>query len=215
MAPYLAAYERVAELIRALRLADLAVERVDCGGGLGIPYRAEPAATPEALAGAINRNLGGLRLSLMIEPGRWLVGPAGVLLTSVILVKQAIPRRFVVLDAAMNDLIRPAMYDAWHAILPTDPVDAVAPLSAADVVGPVCETGDTFATNRDLPSLKPGARLAILDCGAYGSVMSSTYNARPLAAQVLVAGHEWSVIRRRQTLSSLWEAETMPEFLQP
>jgi diaminopimelate decarboxylase len=113
----------------------------------------------------------------------------------------------------MNDLIRPAMYDSWHEIVPLDSVDALGALSPADIVGPVCESGDTFATDRPLPALRPGAGVAFLDCGAYGSVMSSTYNARPLAAQVLVAGHEWAVIRPRQTLSSLWEAETMPGFL--
>jgi len=197
-----------------LREDGFAPERVDCGGGLGIPYRAEPAATPEALAGAIRQTLGGLGVSFMVEPGRWLVGPAGVLLTSVILVKQADPRRFVVLDAAMNDLIRPAMYDAWHECVALNAVDALGEPIPTDIVGPVCETGDTFARDRNLPPLRPGAGVAILDCGAYGSVMSSTYNARPLAAQILVAGHEWSVIRPRQTLSSLWEAETMPGFLQ-
>jgi len=214
MAPYLAAYARVAALIGGLREAGFAPERVDCGGGLGIPYRAEPAATPEALAGAIRQTLGGLGLSLIVEPGRWLVGPAGLLLTSVILVKQASPRRFVVLDAAMNDLIRPAMYDAWHEFVPLNAADALGEPIPTDIVGPVCETGDTFATNRTLPAPSAGAGLAILDCGAYGSVMSSNYNARPLAAQVLVAGHQWSVIRPRQTLSSLWEAEMVPEFLQ-
>jgi len=213
MAPYLAAFTRVAELVTALRAAGLSPERVDCGGGLGIPYRDEAASLPEALAGAMRRTLGGLGLSLMVEPGRWLVGPAGVLLTSVVLVKQAQPRRFVVLDAAMNDLIRPAMYDAWHGIVPLSPVDAVAPLSPADVVGPVCETGDTFATDRALPPLRPHANMAILDVGAYGAVMSSTYNARPLAAQVLVQGSEWSVIRPRQTHHAMWQAERVPEFL--
>jgi diaminopimelate decarboxylase len=214
MAPYLAAYARVAELVGALRADGLTVARVDCGGGLGIPYRVEPAASPAALAGAIRQTLGALGVSLMMEPGRWLVGPAGVLLSSVILVKQAVPRRFVVLDAAMNDLIRPAMYEAWHEFVPLDPVDALDVRTPADVVGPVCETGDTFATNRPMPALRPGAKMAILDAGAYGSVMSSTYNARPLAAQVLVAGHEWAVIRPRQTLSALWEAEMIPGFLQ-
>ncbi len=213
MAPYVAAFTRVAELIHALREAGFAPARVDCGGGLGIPYRNEPASTPAALAGAIRTTLGGLGVRLMIEPGRWLVGPAGVLLTSVILVKHAAARRFVVLDAAMNDLVRPAMYDAWHEIVPLSPIDAQGALSPADVVGPVCETGDTFATDRMLPALAPNANMAILDAGAYGAVMSSTYNARPLAAQVLVDGAFWSVIRPRQTIESLWETELVPEFL--
>ena len=211
MAPYRAAYARAADMVRALRGSGLVVSRVDCGGGLGIPYRGEPAALPEALAGAIRAELGGLDLKLMIEPGRWLVGPAGLLLSRVILVKPAAPRRFVVLDAAMNDLLRPAMYDAWHGIVPVGAAAAVAtPLSPVDVVGPVCETGDTFTRDRMLPPLAADDVVAILDAGAYGAVMSSTYNARPLAAQVLVSGDRWTVIRPRQAVQDLWAGETIP-----
>ena len=147
----------------------------------------------------MNGALHNLDVRLVMEPGRWLVGPAGVLLASVVLVKQTPGSRFVVLDAAMNDLVRPAMYDAWHGIVPVSPVDAVAPVGPADVVGPVCESGDTFARSRLLPPLAPGARVAILDAGAYGSVMSSTYNARPVAAEVMVDGSNWSVIRDRDS----------------
>ncbi len=213
MAPYRAAYSRLAELVRALRAAGQAVHMVDCGGGLGIGYRGEPAASPAAFAGAIRATLGGMDLSLAIEPGRWLVGSAGLLLTSVILVKTTGSRRFVVLDAAMNDLLRPAMYEAWHGIVPVSAVDAVQPVAAADVVGPVCESGDTFARGRCLPPLARNARLAILDAGAYGSVMSSTYNARPLAAEVLVDGGRWSVIRARQPVEALWAGEAIPDWL--
>ncbi len=213
MAPYRAAYARTADLVRALRAAGQRVQVVDCGGGLGIPYRNEPAASPAALAGAIRATLGGLDVRLAMEPGRWLAGPAGVLLTSVVLSKTTAGRRFVVLDAAMNDLARPAMYDAWHGMVPVSAVDAVRAVSPADVVGPVCETGDTFARARALPALAPNARLAILDAGAYGSVMSSTYNARPLAAEVMVDGSRWSVIRTRQPVEALWAAETIPEWL--
>ncbi len=213
MTPYRAAYARAAELVRDLRAAGQIVRMVDCGGGLGIGYRDEPAATPAAFAGAIRATLGGMGLELAVEPGRWLVGSAGLLLASVVLVKATGNRRFVVLDAAMNDLLRPAMYDAWHGVVPLSAVDAVQPTSPADIVGPVCESGDTFARGRALPALARNARLAILDAGAYGSVMSSTYNARPLAAEVLVDGNRWSVIRARQPMEALWAGETVPDWL--
>jgi diaminopimelate decarboxylase len=213
MAPYRAAYARVAGLVRELRAAGLLVHMVDCGGGLGIGYRDEPAASPHAFAGAIRATLGGMDLNLAVEPGRWLVGTAGLLLASAVLVKTTGARRFVVLDAAMNDLLRPAMYDAWHGIVPVSAVDAAQAVAPCDIVGPVCESGDTFARGRALPPLGRNARLAILDAGAYGSVMSSTYNARPLAAEVLVDGDRWSVIRARQPLEALWAGETIPDWL--
>ena len=221
VAPYRAAYARIAELVVALRAAGLAVECVDCGGGLGIGYADEPGGNPAALAGAIRASLKDLDLRLMVEPGRWLVGPAGVLLASVVLEKKVgtstAGSRFVVLDAAMNDLIRPAMYDAFHGIVPLSAVDALRPASSADVVGPVCESGDTFARSRPLPPLAASARVAILDAGAYGAVMSSTYNARPLAAEVMLdpaaspAG--FTVIRPRQSLEALWAQEIVPDWL--
>ncbi len=213
MAPYRAAYARVAGLVRELRAAGLPVRMVDCGGGLGIGYRDEPAASPAAFAGAIRATLGGMDLELAVEPGRWLVGTAGLLLASAVLVKTTGARRFVVLDAAMNDLLRPAMYDAWHGIVPVSAADAAQAVAPCDIVGPVCESGDTFARGRDLPPLGRNARLAILDAGAYGSVMSSTYNARPLAAEVMVDGGRWSVIRARQPLEALWAGETVPDWL--
>ena len=211
--PYRAAYARTAALVRILREAGQTVEIVDCGGGLGIGYRNEPAPTPAALAGAIRAAFGDLDVTLAVEPGRWIVGQAGLLLSSVLLQKHTGSRRFVVLDAAMNDLLRPAMYDAWHGVVPVGAADAAAPLSAADLVGPVCETGDTFARNRHLPHLRMHARVAILDAGAYGSVMSSTYNARPQAAEVLVDDGRWSTIRPRQAMESMWENESVPDWL--
>jgi diaminopimelate decarboxylase len=192
LAPYRAAYARLAELVRALRADGLQVGTIDCGGGLGIPYRDEPAPLPAALAGAIHGALHDLNVRIVLEPGRWLVGPAGVLVASVILAKHAQGSRFIVLVAA---------------------VDAVAPVAPADVVGPVCESGDTFARDRMLPALASGARVAILDAGAYGSVMSSAYNARPMAAEVMVNGSEWSVIRERDSHADLWRAERMPHWL--
>jgi diaminopimelate decarboxylase len=213
LAPYRAAYARLAELVRAIRADGLTVEVVDCGGGLGIPYRDEPAPLPAALAGAIRGALHDLDVRIVLEPGRWLVGPAGVLLASVILAKQTQGSRFIVLDAAMNDLVRPAMYEAWHGIVPVAAADAAGAVAPADVVGPVCESGDTFARDRMLPLLGAGARVAILDAGAYGAVMSSAYNARPVAAEVMVDGSNWSVIRAREGHADLWRGETVPHWL--
>jgi diaminopimelate decarboxylase len=213
LAPFRAAFGRVAELVARLRAAGHGVTRVDCGGGIGIPYGAEGAPSLAGFAGALAETLGGLGLDLMLEPGRWLVAPAGVLLASVVLAKQTGARRFIVLDAAMNDLIRPAMYDAWHGIVPVSAADAAAPAIAADIVGPVCETGDTFARDRSLPALGPEALVAILDAGAYGAVMSSTYNARPLAAAALVDGTRFAAITPRQEITELWSRETVPEWL--
>jgi diaminopimelate decarboxylase len=213
MGAYATAYRALADLVRDLRAQGLEVERVDCGGGLGIPYRHEPAPAPAALAGAIRAALGNLGVKLMVEPGRWICGPAGVLLTSVILSKTTAGRRFVILDAAMNDLVRPAMYEAWHGIVPVSPTDFVAPTAPCDVVGPVCETGDTFARNRGLPPLEPGSLVAFLDAGAYGASMSSTYNARPLAAEVLVDGARFAVVRERQTQDALLAGQRVPEWL--
>ena len=213
MAAYRAAYARVAELARALLARGLPIERLDCGGGLGIPYRDEIAPPPAALAGAIGTTLGPLGLPVMLEPGRWIAGPAGVLLASVVLQKRGQDRRFVVLDAAMNDLVRPAMYEAWHGILPLAPDALHAPLSPAEVVGPVCETGDTFARGRPLPDLPPGALVAFLDAGAYGATMSSTYNARPLATEVMVDGHRWAVTRPRQSHEALLAGQVVPDWL--
>jgi diaminopimelate decarboxylase len=210
LGPYRDAFARIAGLVLALREKGLRVSTVDCGGGLGIPYRNEPAPTPAGLAACMKAAFGKLDVRLAMEPGRWLVGPAGVLLASVVLVKQSPPERFIVLDAGMNELVRPAMYDAWHGIVPVSGTDAVAPPIPASVVGPVCESGDTFARSRLLPPLAPKARVAILDAGAYGAVMSSTYNARPLAAEVWVDNERWSVIRERQPVETLWERERLP-----
>jgi len=213
MSAYRAAYARLAELVETLRAQGLPVKQVDCGGGLGIPYRDEPAPSPEALAGAIKASLGHLDLPVMLEPGRWIAGPPGLLLASVILQKLGAGRRFLVLDAAMNDLIRPAMYEAWHGILPVGPAEFAAPVAPADIVGPVCETGDTFARGRALPSMSPGALVALLDAGAYGAAMSSTYNMRPLAAEVLVDGGRFAVTRDRQSYEALLAGNRIPAWL--
>lgn len=214
-APFRAAYGRIADLVHMVRQAGHTVSLVDCGGGLGVCYRDETEGSPRALAHAIRVTLGGLGLQLVVEPGRWLVAPAGVLLSRVLLVKQGAAGSppFVVLDAAMNDLLRPSLYEAWHGVLPVSPRDALRPPMATHLVGPVCETGDTFARDRPLPALQAGARVAILDTGAYGAVMSSTYNARPLAAQALVDGGRWTGIRARQPVEQLWAGEIVPDWI--
>ncbi len=209
-APYARAYARAAEMVRGLREAGQRVALLDLGGGLGIGYRDEPGISLAAFAQVVRRELGGLGLRLMLEPGRYLVGPAGVLLASVVLEKRAGAKRFVVLDAGMNDLLRPSLYDSYHGILPVDPVDFRKALSPADVVGPVCETGDIFAAGRLLPPLAPGAKLALLDTGAYGAVMSSGYNARLRAAAVLLDGGHIHLITPRQEIAALWADEIVP-----
>ena len=214
-APFRAAYGRIADLVRALRDGGRTVSLVDCGGGLGVSYRDEVEGSPRALAGAIRATLGALDVRLVVEPGRWLAAPAGLLLSSVLLVKRGSDGAppFVVLDSAMNDLLRPSLYEAWHGLLPLSARRAAGPVAPAHVVGPVCESGDTFARARPLAALEAGDRVAILDTGAYGAVMSSTYNARPLAAQALVDGARWTTIRPRQRTSALWRDEIVPEWL--
>jgi len=208
-APYATAYAKAASMIQHLRSHHFDVSVLDLGGGLGIGYGDEPGLSLAAFAATVKREVGDLGLSLLLEPGRYLVGPAGLLLASVILEKQT-TKRFIILDAAMNDLLRPALYDSYHGILPVSPVDFQRPATPADVVGPVCETGDSFATNRHLPPLAAGARVAILDAGAYGAVMSSPYNARPRAAAVLIDHGTTHLITPRQTLDDLWSHEQIP-----
>jgi diaminopimelate decarboxylase len=215
LAPFRESFSLVAGLAREIRAAGLPLARVDCGGGLGVAYRNEPAPTPEglagALAGAFRGPMGGSNVELLLEPGRWLLAPAGLLLATVVRVKPGPERPFIVLDTGMNDLIRPALYDSWHGIIPLAP-DPAEP-APADIVGPICESADTFATARAMPPLAPGDRVAILDAGAYGRVMGSAYNARPRAAEAMVAGERWALIRPRPPLASLWADELVPSWL--
>ncbi|MBO7073148.1 MAG: diaminopimelate decarboxylase [Acetobacter sp.] len=211
MDPYRAAYDRMASLVRAARDQGLSVRVVDCGGGLGISYNTLPEAQPEDLAKVIHTTLGALDVQIALEPRRLIVGPAVVLLSRVILRKEqgmAVP--FLVIDSAMNDLLRPSLYEAWHGILPLSAKAFQQPLEKTHVVGPVCESSDCFAKNRLLPRLQRQDYLAILDTGAYGSVMSSTYNSRPLAAHVLIENSCWKIIRERQTIEDLWRGELSP-----
>ncbi len=207
--PYALAYAKAADMVRSLRAQGQEVTVLDLGGGIGIGYHDEPGMNLAAFAAVVKREVGGLGVKLLMEPGRYIVGPAGLLLASVVLQKQA-GKRFVVLDAAMNELMRPAMYEAWHGILPVDAVLFHGPARPADVVGPVCESADCFAKNRMLPDLATGTRVALLDAGAYGAVMSSSYNARPRAAAVLLADGQSRLITPRQRPEDLWADEILP-----
>lgn len=210
--PFEAAYRRVLDLIDALRADGVAVTRLDLGGGFGIPYDDGIAFALPPYASMVRRVAGNRGLELIVEPGRWLVGPAGLLLARVTLVKRTAQQRFVVLDAGMNDLLRPALYDARHGIVPVSAVDAAGVAHPAEVVGPVCESSDRFG-DYALPELAPGALVAILDAGAYGAAMSSTYNGRPFAAQLLIERGTPHVIRMRQGIEDLWRDEIVPDRL--
>ena len=213
MGPFRTAYGRLASLVGALRAGGMRVDAIDCGGGLGVAYQGEAEALPEAWAGAIGAAFGGLDVALAIEPGRWLVASAGLLLARVIRTKrEGMERPIVVLDAAMNDLVRPAMYDAWHGIVPVDAADWVRAPERADIAGPVCESSDVFGRDRWLAPLADDALVAILDAGAYGAVMSSTYNARPRAAQVLVEAGRAQLITSRGRPEALFEGEIVPQM---
>jgi len=211
MAPFEAAMARVAELVRQLRADGHEIKFVDAGGGLGIPYeRSDELEFPErvaAYAEALLRPLRGLKVHLLLEPGRAIVGSAGVLLTRVLYRKTSEKNKFLVVDAAMNDLLRPALYDAYHEIVPLRlPKEEVE--ETVDVVGPVCESGDFLAQDRRLPVVHAGDLLAVLDTGAYGMVLASNYNTRPRPAEVLVDGKSVRLIRRRETVDDLLRQES-------
>ncbi len=210
-APFGEAISRVAELVRKLRADGHKIDYVDAGGGLGIPYESDTGADfskqVSSYARALTRPLKHLGIRLLLEPGRSIVGPAGALLTSVIYKKANNGKRFLIVDAAMNDLIRPALYGAYHEIVPVVLQAGSSKRETTDIVGPVCETGDFFARDRELPAAQEGELLAILDAGAYGTVLGSNYNTRPRAAEVLVSGKSAKLIRRRETISDLLRAE--------
>lgn len=213
--PFRAAFERVVELVHALRADGHDIKRLDLGGGLGILYRDEEVPAVGAYAGMVKSITGNLGCHVTLEPGRALVGNAGILVTRVIFRKTGLHREFLIVDAAMNDLIRPSLYDAWHTILPVVEPSSDAPGSPIDVVGPVCESGDTFAVQRVLPHLDQEDLVAFLSAGAYGAVMSSSYNTRPLIPEVLVSGADHAVVRRRPTVEEMLAAERVPAWLDP
>ena len=214
LGPSRLAFERLAELVRELRAEGLAVQRADLGGGLTVPYEdGDPAVSPAEYAQAVGDVFGKLDLALAFEPGRFLVGAGGVLVAAVEYVKEGPGHPVVVVDAAMNDLIRPALYEAFHDIVPVREPGRNASPSPADVVGPVCESTDTFAKARGLPPLGEGDLVAFKTAGAYGAVMASTYNTRPLVPEVLVSGDRFDVIRARPSHEAMLALDTIPEWL--
>lgn len=211
--PFRAAFNRVGRLIRELRDSGLTVERLDLGGGLGITYRNETPPHPDEYAAMVRETTAGLNVELTVEPGRLLVGNAGILVTAVIFDKRTAAKRFVVVDAAMNDFIRPSLYNAEHRVIPVRTRPDADGSKIADVVGPVCETGDVLARNAALPELAPGDLLAIETAGAYGAVMSSSYNTRLPIAEIMVKDDNFCVIRPRPDYESLLSLDRMPTWL--
>ena len=215
LAPFELAYRKVAELTETLRADGHEIVRLDLGGGLGIPYTRsnEAPPLPSDYGDLIRRTVGHLGCEVEIEPGRLISGNAGVLLSKVIYVKSGEGRNFLILDGAMNDLIRPAMYEAWHDIVPVREPQAGAEQALYDIVGPVCESGDTFAKERAMPAVAAGDLVAFRSAGAYGAVMASEYNSRPLVPEVLVKGDQFAVIRPRPSYEEMIGRDTLPEWL--
>lgn len=213
--PFETAFGKVVEMVEALRSDGHTIANVDLGGGLGIPYTRDnnPPPEPAAYAALIRKVASHLGAKFIFEPGRMITGNAGILVSSLIYNKQGHDRQFLICDAAMNDLIRPALYDAYHEIIAVREPAPDADFAPADVVGPICESGDTFATARSLPPLAAGDQIAMLSAGAYGAVQSGTYNSRPLIAEVLVDGDKWATVRPRQTLDDLLGLDQMPDWL--
>jgi diaminopimelate decarboxylase len=213
--PFEAAYLKIAELTRSLRADGHDIRRLDLGGGLGIPYERSNAAPPLPMeyGEMVRRTVGELGCEIEIEPGRLIAGNAGLLVTEVVYVKRGEGRDFLILDAAMNDLVRPAMYGAWHDIVPVREAAPGVDLHPFDVVGPVCETGDTFARGRPMPPLSEGDLVAFRSAGAYGAVMASEYNTRPLIPEVMVRDDHFAVIRRRPSFEEIIGRDSIPSWL--
>ncbi|WP_224816925.1 diaminopimelate decarboxylase [Hasllibacter sp. MH4015] len=213
--PFEIAYKKVAELTHALRADGHEISRLDLGGGLGIPYERSNTAPPLPLeyGEVIKRTVGDLGCEIEIEPGRLISGNAGLLVASTIYVKHGEDRDFLILDAAMNDLIRPAMYGAWHDMVPVVEPAPGAEQTPYDIVGPVCESGDTFAKQRNLPAMAEGDLIAFRSAGAYGAVMSSEYNSRPLIPEVMVNGDQFAVIRARPSFDDMINRDTIPTWV--
>ncbi|MEM6577006.1 MAG: diaminopimelate decarboxylase [Pseudomonadota bacterium] len=213
--PFRKAYEKVADLTEVLRADGHDIMRLDLGGGLGIPYTQsnEPPPLPMDYGALIKETVGHLGCEIEIEPGRLVVGNAGILVTRVIYVKSGEGRDFLILDGAMNDLVRPAMYEAHHDIIPVVEPRRDDPVAPFDIVGPVCESGDTFARGRMMPPLAAGDLVAFRGAGAYGAVMASEYNTRPLVPEVLVNEHQFAVIRARPTFDDIIKRDTIPQWL--
>ncbi|HSS12436.1 MAG TPA: diaminopimelate decarboxylase [Rhizomicrobium sp.] len=213
--PFETAFQRVAELVGLLRTDGHAITRLDLGGGLGVPYENSNRTPPDPseYGAMVSRVTKGLDCTLSFEPGRLIAANAGVLVSRTLYVKHGEAKHFLIIDAGMNDLVRPAMYDAWHEIIPVkEPAPALARVRY-DVVGPVCETSDLFAAGREMPELKSGELVAILTAGAYGAVMAGDYNARPRIAEVLVRGREWGIVRPRESYADLIAKDRIPDWL--
>ena len=215
LTPFELAYQKVAELTEQLRADGHTICRLDLGGGLGIPYERSNAAPPlpTDYGAMVQKTLGHLGCEIEIEPGRLIAGNAGLMVSEVIYVKSGEGRDFLIIDGAMNDLIRPAMYEAHHDIIPVVEAEAGAEQQPYDIVGPVCESGDTFAKQRMMPKLAAGDLVAFRSAGAYGAVMASEYNSRALIPEVLVHGDQFAVIRRRPTFDEMINRDTIPEWL--
>ena len=213
--PFETAFTRIGELIATLRADGHAITRLDLGGGLGVPYEHDnsPPPDPTAYGAMVTRVTKDFGCTLSFEPGRLIAANAGVLVASVIYVKRGDAKTFLIIDAGMNDLIRPALYDAWHEIAPVREPAVGAPRPRYDVVGPVCETSDLFAADRPLPELKSGDLVAILSAGAYGAVMAGDYNTRPRIPEVLVHGGQWGIVRPRETYADLIAKDRIPDWL--
>jgi len=211
LGPFAEAYQRIAQLIIELREDGHDISVIDVGGGLGITYKDEILPTKQDYADIVNKELGHLACKIVIEPGRSLLGNAGILVSSVVFVKSGEEREFLLLDAGMNDLIRPSMYEAYHQIHSVDQNNRE--LTTYDVVGPVCETGDTFAKARQVHYSKQGDLIAIMSSGAYGAVMSSTYNTRMLAPEVMVKGDKFAIVRQRPSYDEVINADIVPNWV--
>jgi len=213
--PFDDAFALLAEFVQALRADGHSIDHLDVGGGLGIAYRNDnnPPPSPEAYAKVVAKRTAALGCQVILEPGRAIVGNAGALIASVIYLKKGENKRFVIVDAAMNDLVRPTLYDAHHEILPVKEPEPGAYPMRSDVVGPVCESGDYLALDRDLPELAAGDRVAVMSAGAYGAVQAGTYNTRLLVPEVLVKGAEYAIVRPRTTYEELIGLDTLPPWL--
>lgn len=213
--PFDDAFALLADFVKDLRQDGHQIQHLDLGGGLGVPYKLKetPPPAPDAYADIIRRHLGSLNCQLILEPGRLLVANAGLLVTRVVYVKQGEGKTFVIVDAAMNDLIRPTLYEAHHDIWPIHHQDSAQPMTCVDVVGPVCESGDYLAQNRMMPLPQEGDLLAVMTAGAYGAVQSCTYNSRLLVPEVLVKGNDMAIIRPRETFQALIDRDHVPSWL--
>lgn len=212
LTPYREAYTRAAQFVKMLRADGHKITQLDLGGGLGITYDDEVAPSPEAYGKMVHEVVGDLGCAISFEPGRLIAGNAGLLVSQVIFVKDGIDRKFCIVDAAMNDLIRPTLYNAYHDIIPVKEAPEGCQRLKMDIVGPICESGDYLAKGREMPPLDNGDLLAVRTAGAYAAVMASVYNSRPLVPEVLVSGDTYSIIRRRWTIEDMIELETFAEW---